>query len=116
MGLLSKTLLAGAVLSFFTLGLVSVSFATRLPSPTVTLHYGKFHRSLKDRLPQMDKKTLNSGMLFEENGERPNPPIGQTAGARIAANPNCEEKPSGEARASLNPKVSTCIFQSALNL
>lgn len=116
MRFLSKTLVALAVLSFFSLGIVSVSSATRIPSTTSPLQYGKFHGSFKDKMAPMDKRTLNAGMLFEESGELPKPAPGQLIDGKTAVIACEGEWVFSHSPANLASKVSTCIFQSVLNL
>lgn len=116
MQILGKTLVAFAILSFFSLGIVSVSFATRVPLPSSPLHYGRFHGSFKDKMAPMDKRTLNAGMLFEENGELPKPAPGQLMDGKTSVMPSEGERVFAYSPMNLVSKVSTCIFQSVLNL
>jgi len=116
MQILSKTLVAFAILSFFSLGIVSVSFATRVPLPSSPLHYGRFHGSFKDKMAPMDKRTLNAGMLFEENGELPKPAHSQSTAGSVEHAFLEVTRVTSISRTVLASKVSTCIFQSVLNL
>lgn len=116
MRVLSKTLVAFGIISFFTLGIVSVSFAARVPSSPGPLHYGKFHAPFKRMLPQIDKKNLKVGMLFEEDGELPKLTLGQRpmGGAEAIV---LQIRPTiSTFQIAPAPKVSTLIFQSVLNL
>ncbi len=116
MRVLSKTLVAFGIISFFTLGIVSVSFAARVPSASGPLHYGKFHGPFKHKIPQMDKKNLKTGMLFEEDGELPKPPQGQRPAGGTETIPLQTKQTISTSEIALAPKVSALIFQSVLNL
>ncbi len=116
MRVLSKTLVAFGIISFFTLGIVSVSFAARVPSASGPLHYGKFHGPFKHKIPQMDKKNLKTGMLFEEDGELPKPSQGQRPAEGMETIPLQIRQTIYIFQIALAPKVSALIFQSVLNL
>lgn len=116
MHVLSKTLVAFGIISFFTLGIVAVSSATLIPSASGPLHYGKFHAPLKQKLPQMDKKNLKAGMLLEENGEPPKLSQGQRPAEGMETIPLQIRRTTSTFQIALAPKVSALIFQSVLNL
>lgn len=108
--------MAFGILSFFCLGIASVSLAARTPSSSGVLHYEKFHGSFKDRMPQTDRKTLKAGMLFEENRELPKLPHGQLPAANTERAPLQAGRIISTSQIAFVSKVSTCIFQSVLNL
>lgn len=116
MRLLNRALIAFGMVSLFCLGVVSVSFANRVPSGSGPLRYEKFNGSLKDKLPQMDSKTLKTGMLFEEDGELPKLPQDQSPLGSTHYIPLPIGQITFSPQIALTAKVSTCIFQSALNL
>lgn len=116
MHVLSKTLVAFGIISFFTLGIVAVSSATLIPSAAGPLHYGKFHRPFKHKLPQTDKKNLKAGMFFEEDGELPKLPLGQWPTGGTETPPLQIRQTISTFQIAFAPKISTLIFQSVLNL
>ena len=116
MSKLSKRLAALSIVLFFSLGVLSASFAGRIPFTSGLPKYVKFHRPLKYKLAQMDRKALKTGVLIEADGEPPD----------MSKDLSGEGKPQqaalqhsgviSTARAVFAPKVSTLIFQSVLNL
>lgn len=116
MSIFNKTLAALAILIFFGLGSFSVVLAEHAPSNPGFPQYVKFHGPFKDRLPQLDGKTLKTGMLIEEEGELPNPSKGQSVVGKTAQVPFQDCSIVSTTPIIFAPKVSTCILQSVLNL
>lgn len=119
-----RRLAALNILFFFTLGVLSVSFAARVPiSPGLHRHL-KSHGSTRRQLAQVDGKTLKRGtpveedsdISFEEESERKSPfhdslAVKKSGGALLRNSQNHSISRSISAS-----KVSTNIFQSVLIL
>lgn len=114
--MLNKTLTTLTIIIFFGLGSLSVALAARAPSAAGLPQYVKYHGSHHDGVPQMDSKTLKTGTLIEEDGELPDLSKDQSEISESAKLPFYNCRIIAASRILLAPKISTCIFQSVLNL
>lgn len=114
--MLNKTTVALILLVFFALGSSSVILTARGPSNPRLPRYVNFHGSSKNRLPQLDRKTLNTGMIIEEDGDLVNPSEDQSIAGKIVTLPLQDWSTISISPIIFAPKVSTKIFQSVLNL
>lgn len=114
--MLNKTLATLTITIFFGLGSLSVVLAARGPSASGSPRYVKYHGSRQDRLPELDSKTLKTGTLIEEDGELPDLSKDQARTSETVELPLANWRVISIYRVIFAPKVSTCIFQSVLNL
>ncbi|GEM_PF-5438538 len=116
MSMLNKTTVALILLGFFAFGSSSVILTARGPSNPRLPQYVNFHGSSKNRLPQLDRKTLNTGMIIEEDGDLVNPSEDQSIAGKIVTLPLQDWSTISTSPIIFASKVSTNIFQSVLNL
>lgn len=113
---LNKSLAAIGILFFFSIGVLSVSFAARGPSKSRLPRYAKSHGPLSNELAQVDRNTVKRGMPIEEDGELPKLSEDFSVVQELGEASLQILWITATSRVVLPPKVSTLGFQSVLNL
>lgn len=115
MSRLSKSLAALSVLIFFVHGIAFASMTIYGPSEFGLPQTVKVHGSPHDGV-QIGSKTLQAGLLVEEDGEMPILSKDLPVAERTRQLPFERFRVVSTSRIVFAPKVSTYIFQSVLNL